>query len=139
MFSIEEYLRPWKLLSFALGMAWLIWGVYYYQFEDWDLGLSLIMGTMAYLFAPWSVAVCVERRWKLVPLAIFLAWLTVDGVYVGYSELMGHWYPRLENFRASACLYLLCGFIWLHRGPLRSLRKERTAGAAEGNRSSSES
>jgi len=121
MYSIKEYLRPWKLASLALGMSWLIWGAYYYQFEDWDVGISLIMGLMAYLFAPWSVSVFVERRWKLVPLSLFLAWLTIDGVYVGYSELMGHWYPRLENFYASTCLYLLCGFIWFHKGDLRSI------------------
>jgi hypothetical protein len=121
MYPLHEYLRPWKLLTFAIGMAWLVWGVFYYQFEDWDIGISLLMGTMAYLFAPWSVAVFAERRWRAVPAAVFLAWLTIDGVYVGYNELLGHWYPRLENFYASACLYLLCGFGWLYRGDLRSL------------------
>ena len=116
-------------------MAWLIWGVFYYQFEDWDLGISLIMGTMAYLFAPWSVSVFATRQWNRVPLSLFLAWLTVDGVYVGYSEWMGHWYPRLENFYASSCLYLLCGFIWLYKGDMRAiwrvLRGQKGLGSSE--------
>jgi hypothetical protein len=121
MYPLSEYLRPWKLFTLAIGMAWLIWGVFYYQFEDWDIPISLMMGIMAYLFAPWSVSVFVERRWNLAPVALFLAWLTIDGVYVGYNGLMGHWYPRLENFYASTCLFLLCGFGWMYRGDLRSL------------------
>ena len=28
---------------------------------------------------------------------------------------------REANFYASSCLYWLCGFIWLHNGPLRTL------------------
>ncbi len=124
MYPLHEYLRPWKLATLSIGMAWLIWGALYYRFEDWDVGISLIMGLLAYLFAPWSVSVITERRWRLVPLSLFLAWLTIDGVYVGYNELMGHGYPRLENFYASTCLYFLCGFIWLYKGDLRSIWTE---------------
>lgn len=124
IYPLQEYLRPWKLGSFTLGMGWLIWGTYYYQFQDWDVGVSLAMGLLAYLLAPWSVWVFIKRRWTLVPIAIFSAWFTIDGVYVLYNELMGHWYIREENFYASACFYLLCGFGWLYKGDLKSLLDE---------------
>lgn len=124
MYPLREYLRPWKLFSLALGLGWLIWGAFHYQFQDWDVGISLIMGGLAYGLAPWSVWVFVERRWALMPLATFAAWFTIDGVYVLYNELLGHWYLRQENFYASSCLYLLCGFGWMYRGDLYSLLQE---------------
>lgn len=55
MYPLREYLRPWKLFSLALGLGWLIWGAFHYQFQDWDVGISLIMGGLAYGLAPWSV------------------------------------------------------------------------------------
>ena len=48
----NDYLRPWKLVTLALGLGLLIAGSIYYQFEDWDVGISLIMGTLTYLFTP---------------------------------------------------------------------------------------
>lgn len=128
MYPLSEYLRPWKLSTFAIGIGWLIWGAFHYQFEDWDVGISLLMGTLAYLLAPWSVWVFIRRRWALMPLALFAAWFTIDGVYVLYNEWFGRWYPREENFYASSCLYLLCGFGWLHKGDLRSLFKPILSG-----------
>jgi hypothetical protein len=47
-----------------------------------------------------------------MPMVIFLSWLRIDKVYVGCSELMDHWYPRLENFHASA--YLSVSSVWVY-------------------------
>lgn len=118
----SDYLQPWKLATLAIGLALLIAGAFYYQFQDWDIGISLIMGVMAYLFAPWSVRALLARHWRKLPLILFLYWLTVDGVYVGYNELLGHWYVREANFWCSTTLYWLCGVIWMPLGPLRALR-----------------
>ncbi len=111
-------LRQWKLITLAIGLALLIAGSFYYQFQDWDVGISLIMGVMAYLFAPWSVRALIARQWSKLPLILFLYWLTVDGVYVGYNELLGNWYVRDANFLVSTTLYWLCGVIWFYDGPL---------------------
>lgn len=107
----QEITRPWKLLSLAAGLASLIAGAFYYDFQDWDVGISILMGVMAYLFAPWSVRTLVRRQWRRLPLIVFLYWLTVDGIYVRYNALLDHWYVREANFYASTCLYLLCGLI----------------------------
>lgn len=119
--TLREYLRPWKLATLAAGLALLVMGSLHYRFQDWDIGISLVMGLLAYVFAPWTVRAFVERRWRLAPPALLAAWFTIDGVYVAYNELLGHWYVRDANFYASSCLYLLCGFVWLYRGSLREL------------------
>ncbi len=124
---MNEYLRPWKLATLACGIALLIAGAFYYQAPDWDIPVSFIMGLLAYLTAPWSLRVVLERRWKLGPLMLFATWFTVDGSYSLY------WYFRnpaaLEmmreaNFFASLALYGICGVVWLYRGSLSELVME---------------
>lgn len=114
MFRIPDLLQAWKLVTLGAGLAGLLWGAQYYQFADWDAGISILMGLMAYVFAPWSVRSLYQRLWHRLPLILFFYWLTVDGIYVGYNTLLGHWYIRDANFYASSCLYWLCGFIWFH-------------------------
>jgi hypothetical protein len=101
---VEEYLRPWKLATLTLGIALLIGGSFYYEAPDWDIPISLIMALLAYLTAPWSLRVIVERQWRQWPAMLFAAWFTVDGCYWIYwhfknpvaLELM-----REVNFPAS--------------------------------------
>jgi len=121
-----ELVRPWKLLSFGVGMAWLLYGARNYGISDWDVGISLIMGGLTYLCAPWSVRVtlhCLRYRprfWGLwIIAALFVAWIVVDGVYVLYHTVMGNQMLRLENLYASSALYFLAGAIWLYSGSLR--------------------
>lgn len=118
----REYLRPWKLTTFALGLALLIAGAFYYKAPDWDVGISLIMGTLAYVTAPWALRIVKSRHWRRFPLAVLAFWLTVDGSYVIYNACIGH--PvgrnlRLANFFASSLLYMLCGWLWLPEMNLR--------------------
>ncbi|MEK7243419.1 MAG: hypothetical protein AAB112_04515, partial [Thermodesulfobacteriota bacterium] len=128
---LAELVRPWKLLSFGVGMAWLLYGARNYGISDWDVGISLIMGGLTYLCAPWSVRVtlhCLRYRprfWGLwIAAALFVAWIVVDGVYVLYHTAMGNPMFRLENFYASSALYFLAGAIWFYSGSLRSQIKQ---------------
>lgn len=123
---IAELARPWKLLSLAIGMGWLLFGALDYAISDWDVGISILMGGLTYVFAPWSVGTiltAIRRRprgWILrIVTALFVAWIVVDGIYVLYHTLMGNEMFRIENFYASSALYLLAGSIWLYRGSLR--------------------
>jgi len=128
--GLAEYTRPWKLFTLFLGIALLILGTFYYQSPVWDIPISLIMATLAYLTAPWSLRVIVERRWRLWPAMLFATWFSVDGSYWLYwhfknpvvLELM-----RETNFLASLSLYGICGVIWLYRGSLRQLWSETGA------------
>jgi hypothetical protein len=136
----SEYLRPWKLVTLAIGIALLVLGSFYYQAPDWDIPISLIMAILAYLTAPWSMRVLLERKWRLLPVMLFFTWFTVDGCYAVY------WYfkdsaalvlMREANFPASLSLYGMCGVVWLYRGSLGRLASEirgRTASSG-GNKS----
>jgi len=123
----SEWFRPWKLFTLAIGIALLIVGSYYYSAPDWDIPISLIMAIFAYLTAPWSIRILIERRWRQWPLMLFFTWFTVDGCYAIYwhfknpiaLELM-----RSANFPASLSLYGICGIVWLFRGNLKEMSTE---------------
>lgn len=124
---LVEYKRPWKLFSLSCGIALLIVGSFYYRAPDWDIPISLIMATLTYLTASWSMRVILERQWKHFPLMLFYTWVSVDGCYWLYwhfkdpvaLELM-----REANFFASLSLYGMCGLIWLYNGSLKELLLE---------------
>lgn len=122
---VRDYVRPWKLASLGIGLGLLLIGADYYQAPDWDYSVSVIMAMLAYLTAPWAVRVLMLRRWKWLPLALFWYYITVDGGYWLYWHTVnpGALEMREANFLASSCLYWLCGFIWLHDGPLSTLLK----------------
>lgn len=116
-----EYLRPWKLVTLAAGIALLVLGSFYVKAPDWDIPISLIMAVFAYLTAPWSMRVLLERRWRLLPLMLFLTWFTVDGCYAAYWHFRNPealLLMRKANFPASLTLYGMCGIVWLYRGSL---------------------
>jgi hypothetical protein len=127
MAYLTEYTRPWKLITLMVGIALLIFGSFYYDAPDWDIPISFIMALFAYLTAPWSLRVILERKWRLWPAMLFVIWFGVDGCYAIY------WYfknpaalemMRDANFLASLSLYGMCGIVWLYQGSLRQLVSE---------------
>lgn len=122
--TLAEYTRPWKLVTLAIGVALLIVGSFYYQAPDWDIPISLIMAILAYLTAPWSLRVILERRWRLWPAMLLATWFTVDGsywLYWSFKDPVALELMREANFFASLALYGMCGVAWLYRGSLRQL------------------
>ena len=127
---LAEYTRPWKVFTLSLAIALLILGSFYYGAPDWDIPISLIMAILAYLTAPWSLRVILERRWRLWPAMLFAMWFTVDGSYWLYWHFKNPVVPeqmREANFFASLSLYGICSVIWLYRGSLRQLSTEVSA------------
>jgi len=116
-----EYCRPWKVATLAAGIGLLVVGSFYYEAPDWDIPISFIMAALAYLTAPWSLRVIVERRWRLWTPMLLATWFTVDGCYAIYwhfrnpaaLEMM-----REANFPASLSLYWMCGLLWYYNGSL---------------------
>lgn len=129
-----EMARPWKLFSFMIGMAWLLYGALNYGISDWDVDISLLMGGFTYLCAPLSVSVILvcardrPRYWLLwIMAALLVALAVVDWLYVAYHTAMGNQMFRLENFYASSALYFLAGALWLYRGTLQEFLKNLRA------------
>jgi hypothetical protein len=85
------------------------------------------MAVLAYITAPMSMRILLERRWRLFPLMLVNIWFSVDGCYWIYwhfknplaLELM-----RKANFPASLALYGLCGMAWLYHGSFHQLLSE---------------
>lgn len=123
----KEYFRPWKLVTFACGLGMLIAGALYYKSSDWNVGISVIMGTLSYISAPWVFYVVKSRHWRRLPEAFFVYWFTVDGSYVIYNAYWGYAIGpnlRLANFFASSLLYLLCGWLWSPQMSFREFLSE---------------
>lgn len=81
-----------------------------------------------YFCAPISTRIVARRRWKLLPLVLFLLWLYVNGVYWAHWSWQnpeGLAQMREANAFASTFLYLLCGMIWLHHDPLYEVLVQR--------------
>ena len=81
--------RLWlKMGSFAVGLGLLLYGAWYLDFPDWDLGISLVMAVTTLATAEWSVSVLWQRRWRWLPLSAFWTGLSVDGVYWAYWSIV---------------------------------------------------
>ncbi len=124
----HELRRPWKLASFATGMLWLFYGAVSYDISDWDIGVSIVMGGITYIFAPWSVLTIYrairlrERLWPLrIAAALLPAILAVDWSYWLYHTAVGNRMLRWENFKVSMALYFICGLLWCYQGSLNEL------------------
>ena len=121
---MDEYMRPWKLATFAVGLLLLVAGSFYYRAPDWDIPVSVIMATFTYLTAGWSMRVIVERRWRHWPMMLFFTWWCVDGCYALYWSFVDPEalaFMREANAPASLSLYLCCGLVWFWNGSLRAL------------------
>jgi hypothetical protein len=130
----RELLRPWKLFTFAVAMVLLLWGAVEFKVSDWDVGVTIIMGALTYLCAPWSVRVlltCLRERprswllWMLAALLVALA--VVDWVYLAYHTWVGNRMYRWWNLRLSSATYFLAGTFWLYRGTMRELLNDLRA------------
>src|SRR3954469_19195735 len=127
---MTEYLRPWKLATLAAGIALLFTGAMTGIAPDWDIPISLIMAMLAYLTAPWSLRVVVERRWASWPAMLFATWFSVDGsywLYWHFKNPVALDMMRDANFQASLSLYAMCGLIWFYQGSLAQLFSEMSA------------
>lgn len=128
--SLMEFLRPWKLLSFAIGLGLLIVGSRLTALPDWNIPVSIIMAIATYLSSSWVVRVFITRRWNLMPAALLTAWGTIYGCYVGYwnfaDPAVGSMLPGLA-IAEVAFLYVLCGFVWLYQGSLKEFAANLTA------------
>ena len=114
---ITDILRPWKILTLLLGIGLLIIGSLYAYAPDWDITISLIMGISTYLTAPEALRIFIRKQWTYFPIALFMAWVSIDGLYALYWSIYN---PialetmRSANFFASSILYLFCGGIWYY-------------------------
>jgi len=127
----RELLRPWKLLTFVVAMALLLYGAINFGIGDWDVGVTLLMGSLTYTLAPWSASLIADalrfrpKGWPLrLLLALAIAWLVVDASYLIYHRLVGNPVYRADNFKASMPIFFMAGMFWLYRGSLAEMIRD---------------
>jgi hypothetical protein len=127
---MRELLRPWKLVTLAIGLGLLVVGSFVYDAPDWDIPVSILMALVAYLTAPWCMRVMVERRWRQWPAMLLLTWFGVDGCYAAYWSIVN---PealalmREANAPASLALFLAVGLVWMPKLSLHELAQQGAA------------
>ena len=123
----RELVRPWKLFTFCVAIALLLYGAVTYEIADWDVGITLIMGSLTYVTAPWSAATLIDaarhrsRGWLYrVAAALTMTWFVVDGAPWLYHTAVGN--PMLfrgDNYVLFSLIYFMAGLFWLYRGTLK--------------------
>ena len=102
-----------KNLTFAIGLSWLLYGALFYDLQDWDIGVSLVMAFSTYLCADWVVGVIRRLEYRQWFKAAFLTWFSVQGSYAAYWLLVGQPERMVEGqWMTSLCLFLLSGLLW---------------------------
>lgn len=126
--ALRELKRPWKLATFAIAMALLLYGALNFHIGDWDVGVTLLMGTLTYALAPsgaraFARALRERSARAAVDLlaAVVLAWFVIDGVYLAWHLSVGNPIYREDNAMASTPIYGMAGLFWLYRGSVREL------------------
>jgi len=100
-------------MTFAIGLSWLIWGALFFEYPDWDIGLSVLMASSTYLTADRVIMSIKQRQYAMWPISAIAAWWCVDGSYWLYWSLVRpEVMIREGQWLMSLCLYLLCGIIW---------------------------
>ncbi len=128
----RELLRPWKLVTFLTGLALLIFGAYWFRVVDWDVSISVIMASCAYLFAPWCAGILVyiyrERPgdwYRHILKCIVVSYFSVSVTWELYNiprigvEATYYIYPG--NLKTSGLIFFGLGFFWQFEGSLREL------------------
>ena len=103
----------WKNVTFAIGLSWLIYGAMFFDYPDWDIGVSLLMAGCTYLSAD-KFIMAIKNKDPIEVLGMSMAaWFSIDGSYALYwSHVDSSVMIREGQWMMSACLYLLCGMLW---------------------------
>lgn len=106
----------WKNGTFLIGFVWLIYGALFFDYPDWDIGVSIVMAVSTYFTAEWVWEYVTNPMDKLLEdsfLVVFFTWWCVDGSYWMYWSLVNPSVMIREGqWPMSLCLFLLCGAVW---------------------------
>lgn len=102
-----------KNITFSIGLAWLVYGALFFNYPDWDIGVSLVMAFSTYFCADWVWVALRDRRYAAWPVAAATTWWCVDGSYSVYWHIVNPQVMIREGqWPMSLCLFLLCGAVW---------------------------
>ena len=127
---LRRLLRPWKLVSFALGTAFFIWGADAFDAPTWDVPVSVLMSVATFLLAPWSIDQALiglrhrggRQRLRLLVGAAGI-YCCGSGSYEIYHLIHSGWHPPTywENLFFSVPTAIVAGMLWRLDLSLREL------------------
>lgn len=103
----------WKYTTFLIGFAWLIYGAMFFDYPDWDIGVSIVMAVSTLGAADVAWKIMKQQIYRLFPMAAMATWWCVDGSYTTYWSIVDPTVMIREGqWPMSLCLFLLCGAVW---------------------------
>lgn len=127
----KELVRPWKLITLFLALAYYIWGAYHYQCPTWDIPVSIIMGLLTFIFAPWtvnSIYYLVKHKPTKWLIKLILCGMIIYACASGSYELYNWWnlgyHPPPTywvNLYYSSLMFLAAGMVWRFEGTFKDL------------------
>jgi hypothetical protein len=108
-------LTPWKLMTFFGAAAFLTTIAPYTQDRDWNYSVAILMSTLTFATAPWTVGVLWRRRpIGVVYVAVCVGLLSASWSFDWYWWVRRGFYPDcwLRSLCASSTLYLAAGLLW---------------------------
>lgn len=121
-FRFRSLLRPWKLVTFALGTAFFVWGAYFWAVPTWDVGVSVLMSVLCFPIAPFAVDLALRgwraRRFGEVLIAAILVYAVASGSYEVYNTIRMGQHPITYwwNLAFSVPVTIAAGLIWRYDG-----------------------
>lgn len=126
----RELTRPWKLITFSLTFAWLIYGAFEFKWPGWNPGVSVILGLLAYTTAPLAMRAIREgvkagtfAGFVRAIVALGISAILSVGVYYGYNTLMAHPMLLPESLIVTFAAYIATGIFWAWRGTVAEFTK----------------
>jgi hypothetical protein len=120
-------LRPWKLMSFAFGTGFFVWGAWFWAVPTWDVGVSILMSVLCFLQAPWAIDLGLRAArlrprhwgWHLV-IAAATVYFVASGSYEIYNTIRMGQHPITYwlNLAFSVPVTIAAGLIWRYDGSL---------------------
>lgn len=128
--------RPWKVITFTLGGTFFVWGALYWAVPTWDVGVSILMSVLCFLFAPWAIdtgrkaVLHREPGWiRKLLVAACVVYLVASGSYEAYNTIrMGT--PPVTcwlNLAFSVPVTIIAGLIWAYSGSVSDFLRELRA------------
>ena len=136
--ALRDYLRlllvPWKVVSFAIGMAAFVIGALWFAVPTWDVGVSIWMSILCFALAPLAISLAVVghrkhaglRRAAYLIASAALIYFVGSGSYEIYHLVIFDQHPPTywPNLFFSVPVAIIAGILWRYDGTLMDLFEE---------------
>jgi hypothetical protein len=130
---LRNLLRPWKVVTFLIGIGFFVWGAGYFDAPTWDVGVSIWMSVLCYLLAPYAVDLGLraarsrKKGWvRDLLISAAIVYFVASGSYEIYNtiRLGQHPYTYWYNLWFSVPVTIIAGLVWRYDGSMKDFLNE---------------